>query len=270
MRTGLPLYLVWVLFMENKNCGIYKILSPSNKIYIGSSIDLKTRLSKYKRGNCKKQTRLYASFMKYGIEKHKIEIIKLCNQSDLLYFESFYGNLYSCTGKNGLNCFIPNINDKIRTASIETRKKISEGNKGVKHHMYGKKHSKETKMLIAKNNKSKKWTDEYRKKFMENLKPFKHTEETKKRLSEIAKKRKVSDETKIKISKSLRSNKNRKSLFSNDYCGYNSFVSKIILDINAGVYYYSLTDFYILNNLSRGITEKQFKTNGHYKNYYIV
>jgi len=270
MQAGLPLYLVWVLFMVNDNCGIYKIISPSNKIYIGSSIDLKTRLSKYKRGNCKNQTRLYASFMKYGVENHKIEVIKYCNISDLLYFESFYGNLYSCTGENGLNCFIPSINDKIRIASPETRRKISEANKGEKHHMFGKTHSKETRLLISKNNKSKKWTEEYRKKFMKNLKPYKHTEETKKKLRELAKNRKVSDETKKKISITLKAKQDRKTLFNKDYCGLNSHVSKIILDMSTGVFYYSKSDLQSTQKVSRTITDKEFKNKGNYKNHYIV
>jgi group I intron endonuclease len=260
---------VRVFFMLN-NCGVYKIVSPSNKIYIGSSIDLKTRLSKYKRGNCKSQRRLYASFLKYGIEAHKIEVIKTCEPKDLFYYESFYGNLYSCTGDNGLNCFIPNINDKFRTASEETRKKISEANKGEKHHMFGKTHSEKTKALMSKNNKSKKWSEEYRKRFMDNLKPYKHTEETKKRLSALAKNRKMSDETKRKVSESLKKNRNRKTEFTKGTCGYNSYVSKIILDVNTGVYYYSLSDLNTIQKVSRTVTDKAFKNKGHYLNHYIV
>lgn len=37
----------------DKNCGIYKITSPSGKIYIGQSIDIKRRWLDYKtRVNC--------------------------------------------------------------------------------------------------------------------------------------------------------------------------------------------------------------------------
>jgi predicted GIY-YIG superfamily endonuclease len=39
--------------VRQKNVGcIYKITSPSNKIYIGQTIDIKTRLCKYKNMAC--------------------------------------------------------------------------------------------------------------------------------------------------------------------------------------------------------------------------
>ena len=65
--------------------GIYKITSPDNKIYIGQSVQIHSRILKYKRidKGTKVQTRLYRSLCKYGFESHTIEVIKECNIDDL-------------------------------------------------------------------------------------------------------------------------------------------------------------------------------------------
>ena len=54
--------------------GIYKITSPTNKIYIGQSINIEKRFLNYNSINCKKQIRLYNSFKKYGFDKHKTNL----------------------------------------------------------------------------------------------------------------------------------------------------------------------------------------------------
>lgn len=59
--------------------GIYKITSQSKKIYIGQSVDIEKRFKRYKNLHCKKQIRLYNSFLKYGVDKHKFEILCECN-----------------------------------------------------------------------------------------------------------------------------------------------------------------------------------------------
>lgn len=61
----------------SKICGIYKIISPSNKIYIGQSIDIKRRFRQYREPNRnKKHPKLNNSFLKYGIDNHTFEIIE--------------------------------------------------------------------------------------------------------------------------------------------------------------------------------------------------
>jgi len=42
--------------------GIYKIISPTNKIYIGQSTNIENRWIKYKCLDCKVQIKLYRSF----------------------------------------------------------------------------------------------------------------------------------------------------------------------------------------------------------------
>jgi len=63
-----------------KTIGIYKITSPSGKVYIGQSIDIELRFKQY--SNILKsigQRKLYYSFKKYGINSHKFEILETCS-----------------------------------------------------------------------------------------------------------------------------------------------------------------------------------------------
>ena len=62
--------------------GIYKITSPSGKVYIGQSRNIKNRKWRYKRLDCKSQVKLYSSFKKYGFDKHKFEIIQILLKTD--------------------------------------------------------------------------------------------------------------------------------------------------------------------------------------------
>jgi len=55
--------------------GIYKITNPKGKVYIGQSWNIQERFNQYKKLHCKRQRKLYNSFLKYGIENHKFEII---------------------------------------------------------------------------------------------------------------------------------------------------------------------------------------------------
>ena len=55
--------------------GIYKITSPTNRIYIGQSINIEYRFKQYRWIKAKSQTRLRNSFLKHGVENHKFEIV---------------------------------------------------------------------------------------------------------------------------------------------------------------------------------------------------
>jgi len=121
------------------NIGIYKITSPSKKIYIGQSRDIRVRWMGYKSSNknAKYQTRLYRSFVKHGIESHKFDVICHCEESELNKLEAYYIELYqSFDTKHGLNLTSGGGGCKI---SEETRKRMSlarigkpAANKGVK------------------------------------------------------------------------------------------------------------------------------------------
>ena len=55
--------------------GIYKITSPTNKVYIGQSWDIKRRWRDYNSVSCKKYPKLHSSIISHGISKHKFEVI---------------------------------------------------------------------------------------------------------------------------------------------------------------------------------------------------
>ena len=74
--------------------GIYKITSPSNKIYIGQSINIKNRKESYRRLACKGQSKLYNSFLKYGWKQHMFEIIEECNLEQLNERETYWKQYY--------------------------------------------------------------------------------------------------------------------------------------------------------------------------------
>lgn len=83
---------------------IYRLTSPSNKVYIGQSIDVKKRFNRYKNLHCKNQTKLYRALIKYGFDKFKIDIIKtiesdnkqglqtLLNEWEILFIEQYNSN----------------------------------------------------------------------------------------------------------------------------------------------------------------------------------
>ena len=173
--------------------GIYKITSPTNKIYIGQSIDIKSRFIKYKCLDCKKQVRLYNSFNKYGIDTHKFEIVLECNTNRLNDNERYYQDLYKCVGKNGLNCVLTSSSDKNGERSKETKLKISNTLKGHKV-------SEETKMKLSMANIGKKHSEESKLKMSEVQKGSKHSEESKLKIGFWHKGKVQSEEARLKMS----------------------------------------------------------------------
>jgi group I intron endonuclease len=113
---------------------IYKIVSPSGKIYIGQTLDVARRFRQYKRLNCKSQIKLINSFNKYGIDAHCFEIIKELpedtTQGKLNVLEQEYWNKYTQQGFEMLNLKQPGNQSR---HSEETKKKIGLSHKGKKH-----------------------------------------------------------------------------------------------------------------------------------------
>ena len=85
--------------------GIYKIINPENKIYIGLSKDIEKRFYLYKTKNCKTQKRLYDSICVHGFENHFTSILEHGDFSDeyLKEREIFYIKEYNSFSENGLN-----------------------------------------------------------------------------------------------------------------------------------------------------------------------
>lgn len=129
----------------NKNCGIYKITSPSGKVYIGQSLNIKRRFKDYKtRVNCAQKV-LAKSFNKYGINNHQFDIIEYCSIEELNCSERFWQDEFDVTGRNGLNCILTPCNNKRYQHSEETLIVISKKMKGANNPMYGKTFSEEHK-----------------------------------------------------------------------------------------------------------------------------
>jgi group I intron endonuclease len=119
--------------------GIYKITSPSDKIYIGQSRNINKRKKEYRYLNCKHQTKLYYSLKKYGWEQHIFEIIEECSLEQLNEREIYWINTYN-TVKNGLNLreggskgtLSEETKQKMRKPKCEgTGDKISKSSRGV-------------------------------------------------------------------------------------------------------------------------------------------
>jgi hypothetical protein len=128
--------------------GIYKIISPNGKIYIGQSINIEQRWSKdYKTLRCKTQPKLYNSLKKYGFENHIFEVIEECEEFKLLERETYWKTFYKVLEIPSLCC---RIDGRFGNMSQETKDKISKGL--LKANI---KRSKKTKNNISKNKKRK-------------------------------------------------------------------------------------------------------------------
>jgi len=148
--------------------GVYKITSPSKKIYIGSSIDIQKRIKYYNSISCKGQTKLYNSIKKYGWINHNLEILIECEADKLYSLERYYGDLYDVLSNNGLNLILPKNNEIKIGVSEETRIKMSKSKLGSKNSFFGKTHTEQTKNIISKAQKGRKHTLEHRAKVSKN------------------------------------------------------------------------------------------------------
>ena len=146
--------------MQNKICGIYKITSPTNKIYIGQSRHIQSRFNNYKKlhKSVEKQIRLYNSFIKHGVEKHIFEIIEECELSLLNIRERFWQDSFNVLSQiNGLNCTLVKTDELPQIFTSERNKKVSESRMGELNHNFGKPLHKNTidAMIIANTGRKK-------------------------------------------------------------------------------------------------------------------
>jgi group I intron endonuclease len=106
--------------------GIYKITSPSGKIYIGQSINIHLRWERdYYTLQCKGQPKLYNSLKKYGYEYHTFEIIEECLIEYLNTKERYWQDKFSVLSGNGLNLKLTSTNDRAGKHSFITKQKMS-------------------------------------------------------------------------------------------------------------------------------------------------
>jgi group I intron endonuclease len=149
--------------------GIYKIINPKGRVYIGQAVDIKRRKQVYEGlyPSLKGQPKIYNSLKKYGWDNHIFEIIEYCSIEELnkqeVYWKQFYLNQFEGNWKKVLFC---NLYDSGGGPKSElTKQKISEAKKGTKGYPKGVKRpsdfgeslkSEERNKKIGEGNKGKK------------------------------------------------------------------------------------------------------------------
>lgn len=148
--------------------GIYKITSPSGKVYIGQSNCIQKRLSNYKSVTpIKCQRILYHSLLKYGFENHVFEVIhelpEDVDQETMTRYEQLYLDQYLALGFTMLNSKLEagargrlseesrkRIGEKHRgkTIPLDQRIRHSEMMRGRPSKTKGRKHTEEVKQRI--------------------------------------------------------------------------------------------------------------------------
>ena len=163
--------------------GIYKITSPSGKVYIGQTTNFTKRKNYYKNGAKPYQIRVHNSLQKYGYDAHSIVLIEQCSVDNLNQRERYWQDFYDVIGENGLNCRLTATNDKSGFLSESSKHKLSIAKKKVvidgewrekfAYDWSGKNHSEETKRKMSESAKGKKKTAEHISKLPQNQKGYK-------------------------------------------------------------------------------------------------
>lgn len=159
---------------------IYMLISPENKVYIGQTVNLYRRISRYKNLDCKSQSGIYNSILKYGFDNHKVVILEYCGKHNLIDRERYYQDLYNVISDNGLNRELSATQDKNKVVSNETKIKLSISNKGKN---LGRKHSAEYGKRISLIQTGRKLSIITKSKMSISHKGFKHSDESKRKMS---------------------------------------------------------------------------------------
>jgi group I intron endonuclease len=145
-----------------KKIGIYKLnWAESGYFYIGQSIDINHRFARHKEGlirNCHKNQKVQNVYNKYGMPS--FEIIELCkydelNEKEQMYIDEFFNQKECCN----LN---PNaISTKGYKYSKETIERVKllrkdSYKKGAEHYSFGKKASIESRKKMSEAQKGEK------------------------------------------------------------------------------------------------------------------
>jgi len=196
---------------------VYMIISPFNRIYIGSTKrKFEERWCYYYNLHCKSQIRLYNSLLKYGPKNHTFHKIWEGDIKDMYKIEAKYGRLLNVLDhEKGLNCQLPKESSEYACISIKTKQKMSNSAKNkppvspetiakrkescqksmhitrikISKSRIGKTVSQETKDKISKANKGNKMSDEHKRQIS-----LRNTGNT------WSRGKKLSEKTKLKIS----------------------------------------------------------------------
>jgi len=131
---------------EIRNWTIYKLVSPSGRIYVGKTVNFKSRLSNYRTLNCKSQPLLFKSLMKYGYINHTIEIIEqfkggntIANSKEMFWIRTNMSNKNKYPKQRGMNLTDGGEGQLGVKIGVKTRKKQSEAKIGKPTWNKGKK-----------------------------------------------------------------------------------------------------------------------------------
>ena len=151
---------------------IYKIVSPTKRVYVGKTKNFERRVKDYRTNLGKGQPALYNSFKKHGFENHQIIIEEYFPESELNEMEIYYIKLFDSI-KNGLNVHIGGKGDFGWSigANREKYMKMLRDRVGDKNPNYGNhyKHTEESIMkmkelakgkgALGKNSRAKKYLE---------------------------------------------------------------------------------------------------------------
>ena len=179
--------------LKENASGVYVIVNPLGKIYVGSSKNIKRRFYLYRGLYEKSQKKLFNSLKKYGVDSHSFIVVCNCDFESLYKNEREIGEFFQCLDREiGLNLMLPGFGEKKLKMSQEVKDKIGNAHRGKKISKEqidkiilatkGKKQSKEhinKRKMFGKNNprygkdspmKGKTHSLEVRKKISRNLK----------------------------------------------------------------------------------------------------
>ena len=212
--------------------GVYMIVSPSNKIYVGSTINILNRFRAYRRLKCKGQIKLYNSFKKYGVNLHKFYVLCILDCDSLLLRKEAEVGIYYNTLNNGLNCRLPKVSDEFISMSLETRIKISQMHKG-------KKLTKEQKLNISEVHRGKKLSKSHVETIKRANKGRVFSKEHRMKISEANRKRVISESTKDKLRKAQtgrkHSEEHKRKVSENNAKN----LAKMVIDMSTGIIFES-------------------------------
>lgn len=169
---------------------IYKITSPTGKVYIGQTVDIDDRFTRYRQLRCKGQTKLYRSIKKYGYELHSFETIEECLDVEMNNRERYYQEFYEVLGKNGLNCCYvqSSFNSGRHSEESIAKMRFAQSNRTAA-----------TREKLSKARMGHMVSDETKSKISEKLKGRKLPKETCEKMSKSRLGRKMSEENRLKL-----------------------------------------------------------------------
>lgn len=213
-----------------QQAGIYKLTCINNgKIYIGKTVNFRKRLNDHKHcgRNGKSGFYLKNAIVKHGWESFTVQILETVDNFDklkdniaLLERESYFIRLFnSFDREKGYNLCISSTDKTGLAMSAESRRKMSESQKGKKHSeetkkkmsqarlgkpnlaCLGRKHSEEAKIKIGNAHRGRKLSEKTKEKIRQTKSENPMSEKEKIRIGNLNRGKKHSEESKEKMRK---------------------------------------------------------------------